>query len=267
MAVSGIVVCAINSLLLLFAMIDYLICEVDLFGLVWMSLSFVGVVTVPLGLVMVIQSLFFLRSRRARIILFWSLGIAVLPFIVFGLLPPGERRAPQKMEKYYLKNRTDMELLARRLYEVMPDSTQLVYNQKGSHTVKCLAPDSDYWGYPMVKDSCADTVLVLPPSLQDSLTALMRSLRCKNVRLYKPTALARFHYRNSGFATYWFQLTLRPYTPEQMRRQLNAYNVIPYSPQVCFCYHGGATDGDSPFPGKDSYLESLRHRGLLPAED
>ena len=266
-AVSGIVVCVINSLLLLFAMVDYLFYQVDLFGLVWMSFSFVGVVTVPLGLVMVVQSLFFLRSRRARIILFWSLGIAVLPFIVFGLLPPGERRAPQQMEKYYLKNRTYMELLARRLYEVMPDSTQLVYYQKGTYTVECLASDTDFWGYPLVKDSCADTVLALPPSLQDSLTSLMRSLRCKSVRLYKPTALARFHYRNSGFATYWFQLTLRPYTPEQMRRQLNAYNVIPFSPQVCFCYHGGATDGDGPFPGKDSFVQFLRHRGLLPAED
>lgn len=266
-AASGFVVCVLNSLLLLITAADYLFFQVDLFGLIWMSLCFVGVVTVPLGLVLFIQSLFFLRSRRAKVILIWSLGIALLAFIVFGLLPPGERRAPQKMEKYYLKNRTDMELLARRLYEVMPDSTQLVYNQKGSHTVKCLAPDSDFWGYPMVKDSCADTVLVLPPSLQDSLTALMMSLRCKNVRLYKPTALARFHYRNSGFATYWFQLTLRPYTPEQMRRQMNAYNVIPYSPQVCFCYHGGATDGDSPFPGKESFVQSLRHCGLLPAED
>jgi hypothetical protein len=71
-AVSGIVVCVINSLLLLFAMVDYLFYQVDLFGLVWMSFSFVGVVSVPLGLVMVIQSFFFLRSRRARIILFWS---------------------------------------------------------------------------------------------------------------------------------------------------------------------------------------------------
>jgi hypothetical protein len=87
------------------------------------------------------------------------------------------------------------------------------------------------------------------------------------VRLYKPTALARFHYRNSGFATYWFQLTLTPYTPGQMRRQLATYNVIPFSPQVCFCYHGGATDGDRPFPGKEPYLQSLRQRGLLPAED
>lgn len=48
-AVSGIVVCAINSLLLLFVMIDYLICEVDLFGLVWMSLSFVGWSPCPWG--------------------------------------------------------------------------------------------------------------------------------------------------------------------------------------------------------------------------
>lgn len=266
-AVSGIVVCVINSLLLLFAMVDYLFYQVDLFGLVWMSFSFVGVVTVPLGLVLVIQSLFFLRSRRARVILFWSLGIAVLPFIVFGLLPPGEWRAPQQMEKYYQKNHPDMELLTQRLYVAMPDSTRLVFYPNGEYSVKCLTPDSDYWGYPLVKDSCADTVLVFPPSLQDSLTALMRSLRCKNVRLYKPTALARFHYRNSGFATYWFQLTLRPYTPEQMRRQLNAYNVIPFSPQVCFCYHGGATDGDGPFPGKDSFVQFLRHRGLLPAED
>jgi len=266
-AASGIVVCVLNSLLLLITAADYLFFQVDLFGLIWMSLCFVGVVTVPLGLVLFIQSLFFLRSRRAKVILIWSLGIALLAFIVFGLLPPGERRAAQHMEKYSQTTHPDMELLTQRLYVAMPDSTRLVFYPNGEYSVKCLTPDSNYWGFPIVKDTCADTAFYLPPSLQDSLMGVMKRLRCPQVQVYKPTALARFHYRSSGFGSYWFQLTLTPYTPEQMRRQLNAYNVIPYSPQVCFCYHGGAIDGDRPFPGKEPYLQSLRHRGLLPAED
>jgi len=47
-AASGIVVCVLNSLLLMTAA-DYLFFQVDLFGLIWMSLCFVGVVTVPWG--------------------------------------------------------------------------------------------------------------------------------------------------------------------------------------------------------------------------
>lgn len=268
-------VCVVNSVLLLLFAVDYLLCEIDLFLVVWF-LSSVLLVTIPLGLIAFIFSLFHLLQRPGRIVAIWSAALVLAAVVVFVLLPPGSSRVPYKMEKHYLKNQATMESLANRLYSIMPDSTQWVLTSSGEMSWHRITSETNYFGYPMVEDSLTlpdsasmvvttqalpediDYKLELPQPLQDSILDVLKSLHCEKLTLYKPTALALFDYIHSGFASYWFEMTLIPFTSEQMQQQMGTYNAIPFSPQVCFRFHGGATDGDGPFPYKEAYLKDRR---------
>lgn len=243
-----------NTLCLLLASLDYLLCEVDWFLLVWI-IAPVALVTVGIGLVFTIYALFHLRNRYWRIVALWGLLLALVTFIVFWLLPPGTSRVPAKMERHYLRHQSTMASIAGTIYTAMPDSTLLVLNASGHLSLSHISPETDFWGYPVTADTAANAHL--PVSFpQDSILRLMKQMRCSRVQVYKPAALALFDYITSGFASYWFEFPLIPFSPEQMRDQLHTYNALPYSPQVCFRFHGGATDGDSPFPYKDKFLLS-----------
>lgn len=258
-SVLGYVVCAVNSLLLLLFAVDYLSPELDLFLVVWM-LSGLMLFTVPLGVICFICSLFHLRQREERRVAIWSLAMVLFLFVVFYLLPSGSSRVPAKMESHCVKHEAAMLALANQLYDLVPDSTMLEYSTKEGITLSRIDSVNNYMGYPFTE---SDTTLALIGNMPDSLDFQLTALHCDRLTLYKPTALARFDYLTSGFATYWFEVSLVPFTSEQVQRQLDTYNAVPFSPHVCFRFHGGATDGDAPFPYKEKYVESLRQRGLL----
>jgi len=241
-----------NTLCLLLAALDYLLCEIDLFLLVFI-VGTVAIVSGLVGLLHTIYALFHLRNPFWRTLALWGLSLALTTFVVFWLLPPGTSRVPSKMEKYYLRHQTAMTSLANTIYASMPDSTCLVIQSSGQLVLSPIRGKDNYWGYPILADTVASQSL--PATFpKDSILGLMKQIHCPKVEVYKPTALALFHYLKSGFASYWFELTLVPFTPEQMQHQLLMYNALPYSPQVCFRFHGGATDGDASFPYKDDFL-------------
>lgn len=258
-SVLGYVVCAVNSLFLLLFAIDYLSPELDLFLVVWMS-SGLMIFTVPIGVICFICSLFHLRQREERRVAIWSLAMVLFLFVVFYLLPSGSSRVPAKMESHCVKHEVTMLALANQIYDLMPDSTMLEYTPSDGITLSRIDSVNNYMGYPFAK---SDSSLNLNGVMPDSLDLQLEALHCDGLTLYKPTALARFDYLTSGFATYWFEVSLVPFTAEQVQRQLDTYNAVPFSSHVCFRFHGGATDGDAPFPYKDKYVESLRQRGML----
>ena len=265
-------ICAVNSLLLLLVAVDYLFCEVDLFLIIWMS-SILLLVTVPIGVICFIYSLFHLCHRVGRRVAIWSLALVLFLFVVFYLLPSGSSRIPAKMESHCVKHEATMLALANQLYDLMPDSTMLKYTPSDGITLLRIDSVNNYMGYPFaVENSTQDAATVLSLEgchdgggvcLQDSLSLLLESLHCNRLTIYKPTGLALFDYLTRGFATYWFEVSLTPYTEDDQQRLLNTYNAVPFSSHVCFRFHGGATDGDAPFPCKEQYIESLRQRGLL----
>ena len=251
--------CAFNSLLLLLLAVDYIFCEIDLFLVVWMS-SILLLVTVPLGLVCFIVSLCHLRQREERLIVIWNVLLVAVLFVVFYLLPSGSSRIPAKMEKHCVQHGADMLALTNQLYDLMPDSTMLEYSSKEGITLSRIDSLKNPLGHPFAN---TDTTLSLNGDLPNNLQHQLKALHCYKLTLYKPTALATFNYLHSGFATYWFEVLLTPYTPEQVQQQLNDSYTVPFSSHVCFRFHGGATDGDAPFPYKEQYVESLRQRGLI----
>ena len=252
-------VCAVNSLLLLLVAVDYLFCEVDLFLIIWMS-SILLLVTVPIGVICFIYSLFHLRQRVGRHVAIWSLALVLFLFVVFYLLPSGSSRVPAKMESHCVKHEATMLAVANQIYDLMPDSTMLEYTLSDGITLSRIDSVNNYMGYPFAK---SDTSLNLIGNMPDSLDIQLKTLHCDRLTLYKPTDLALFNYLTRGFATYWFEVSLVPYTEDDQQRLLNTYNAVPFSSHVCFRFHGGATDGDASFPYKDKYVESLRQRGLL----
>ena len=264
-------ICAINSLVLLVFVVDWLFCEVDLFGLIWMLSAFVLLWSVPLGLIIFIYSLFHLRQRTGRRIALWNVLMVVVACVTFWLLPQGLSRVPVKMERHCLKHETDMLSIANRLYDLMPDSTMLVYTQKGEVTLHSIDSLNNILGYPFVADTDTYDASAIPSlegchdsgrvCLNDSIISLLKFLHCKKLTICKPTGLATFHYLTSGWARYWFEVSLNPYTEEARQWQLDRYNRIPFSPHVCFCFDGGVTDHDGPFPYKEKYLEatSIKH--------
>ena len=254
-------VCAVNSLLLLLVAVDYLFCEVDLFLIIWMS-SILLLVTVPIGVICFFYSLFHLRHRVGRRVAIWSLALVLFLFVVFYLLPSGSSRIPAKMESHCLKHEADMLAIANQIYDLMPDSTMLEYTPKDGVTLYRIQSFNNIFSYPFSGNE--DTLDASAYSHFSILNSqLLESLHCDKLTLYKPTGLALVDYLTSGFATYWFEVSLTPYTEDDQQRLLNTYNAIPYSSHVCFRFHGGATDGDAPFPYKEQYIESLRQRGLL----
>ena len=258
-SVLGYVVCAVNSLLLLLFAVDYLSPELDLFLIVWMSLGLM-VFTVPLGVICFICSLFHLRQREERRVAIWSLALVLFLFVVFYLLPSGSSRVPAKMESHCVKHEATMLALANQIYDLMPDSTMLEYTPSDGITLSRIDSVNNYMGYPFAK---SDSSLNLIGNMPDSLDIQLKTLHCDRLTLYKPTDLALFNYLTRGFATYWFEVSLVPYTEDDQQRLLNTYNAVPFSSHVCFRFHGGATDGDAPFPYKEKYVESLRQRGLI----
>ena len=98
---------AINSLILLLVAVDYLLCEVDLFGIVWLS-STLLIVTLPIGLLFFIYSLFCLRHKEGRCIAIWTAAMVLFFFVVFWLLPSGSSRVAAKMEKHCLRHEEEM---------------------------------------------------------------------------------------------------------------------------------------------------------------
>lgn len=247
-------VCAVNTLFLLVAAVDYLFVEVDLFLLVWIGAS-VALVTLLLGLVIFIYALFHLHCRAGRTISLWNIGIVVVAFVVFWLLPPGVSRVPYKMESHYLAHRQDMERIAHQLYGRMPDSTLLVFTNDGAATLSRITSGVNWFDHPIVDDSVAPPPFAFQSEAQrDSLVSLLDQIGCKRLRLYRPTGLALFDYAASGFATYWFEIPFTPFTDEQMRAQELTPQIVPYSRHVFFRFHGGATDGDGPFPYKEAFL-------------
>ena len=259
-------ICAINSLVLLVFVIDWLFCEVDLFGFIWMLSAIVLLWSVPLGLILFIYSLFHLRQRAGRCIALWNVLIVLVACVTFWLLPNGLSRVPVKMERHCLKYESTMLSVANQLYDLMPDSTMLVYTQKGETTLSRIGSVNNLFGYPFVYDTDTLDASAIPSlegchdsggvCLNDSIISLLKFLHCKKLTVYKPTGLATFHYLTSGWATYWFEVSLNPYTEEARQRQLDTYNIIPFSSHVCFRFDGGATDHDGPFPYKEKYLEA-----------
>ena len=247
-------VCAVNSLLLLLFAVDYLLCEIDLFLFVWIS-SMLLLVTVPLGLALFVYSLFRLRHKEGRVVAIWSLALVAVVFVVFWLLPSGSSRVPSKMEAHCIKHEATMLSLAADLYGVMPDSSMLEYSPAKGARLSHIASWENLWGYPGIEDSIEMAPVSLTPSQIDSVTRVMESFHCDELTIYKPKGLALFKYLTSGFASYWFEVSLTPYTEEARQGQLNTYNIIPFSQHVCFRYHGGAIGGDDPFPYKEEYLE------------
>ena len=245
---------AINSLILLLVAVDYLLCEVDLFGIVWLS-STLLLVTLPIGLLFFIYSLFRLRHKEGRCIAIWTAAMVLFFFVVFWLLPSGSSRVAAKMEKHCLRHEEEMLSIANRLYAVMPDSTCLEYTPSGEVGLTCIDSIYTYWGNPIVKDSCTVDSTALTSLPSDSIDQVLKTLHCDRLIIYKPTGLALFRYLSSGFGSFWFDVSLTPYTEEAKERQLHTYNTIPFSSHVCFRYHGGATDSDGPFPNKEKYLE------------
>ena len=248
-------VCAVNSLLLLLMVVDYLLCEIDLFLFVWIS-SMLLFVTVPLGLALFVYSLFRLRHKVGRVVTIWTLAMAASFFVVFWLLPSGSSRVPSKMEAHCIKHEATMLSLAADLYRVMPDSSMLEYSPSKGVSLSHIAPWENLWGYPGIEDSIEVAPVSLTSSQIDSITRVMKSFHCDELTIYKPKGLALFKYLTSGFASYWFEVSLTPYTEAARQGQLKIYNVIPFSQHVCFRYHGGAIGGDDPFPYKEEYLES-----------
>ena len=246
---------AINSLILLLAAVDYLLCEVDLFGIVWMS-STLLLVTVPIGVIFFIYSLFHLRHKEERCIAIWTAAMVLFFFVVFWLLPSGSSRVPAKMEKHCVKHESDMLSIATSLYDLMPDSTMLEYTPKDGITLCRIQSSSNFFNYPIpdTEDTIDASTYSQFPILNSQL---LKTLHCSKLTIYKPTAVALFDYLTIGFATYWFEVLVIPntYTDEGIQWQFDTPNTIPYSYHTCFCYYGGATDGDSPFPYKEKYVE------------
>ena len=258
-------VCAVNSLLLLLFAVDYLLCEIDLFLFVWIS-SMLLLVTVPLGLALFVYSLFRLRHKEGRVVAIWSLALVAAVFVVFWLLPSGSSRVPSKMETHCIKHEATMLSLAADLYGVMPDSSMLEYSPAKGARLSHIASWENLWGYPGIEDSIEMAPVSLTPSQIDSVTRVMESFHCDELTIYKPKGLAMFKYLTCGFASYWFEVSLTPYTEAVRQGQLNIYNVIPFSQHVCFRYHGGAIGGDDPFPYKEEYVETLKKRGMIPEQ-
>lgn len=248
-------VCAINSLILLMAAVDYLFCEVDLFGILWMS-SILLLVTLSIGVIFFIYSLFHLRHKEERCIAIWTAAMVLFFFVAFWLLPSGSSRVPAKMEQHCLRHEEEMLSIANRLYAVMPDSTCLEYTPSGGISLTCIDSLYTYWGNPIAKDSCTVDSSALAPIPTDSINRVLKTLHCDRLIIYKPTGLALFRYLTSGFGSFWFGVSLTPYTSEQVQQQLDSYYTVPFSSHVCFRFHGGAIGGDDPFPYKEEYLES-----------
>ncbi len=257
------VACAINSLLLILFSVDYLFFEIDLFLYVWMAGNLL-IVTVPLGLICFIYSLFHLRERPGRIIALWTLLLALVASVVFWLLPNGSSRIPSKMEAHCIKHEATMLSLTNYLYGVMPDSSMLDYSPSKGISLSHIASWENMWGHPGIEDSIEMAPVSLTSTQLDSITRVMKSFHCEALTIYKPKGLALFEYFTRGFASYWFEVSLTPYTEEARQGQLNTYNVIPYSQHVCFRFHGGAIGGDDPFPYKEEYVETLKKRGMCP---
>ena len=265
-------ICAINSLLLLLMAVEYLFCQVDIFVILWLS-SILLFVTVPTGVVCFTYSLFHLRQRAGRRIAIWSAAMVLFVIVVFYLLPPGSSHVPAKMEEHYVDNEAVMLPLANRLYDLMPDSTRLVVTSSDEITLSRIDSANNWLGHPyFIEDStlCAAAVHMFEVChesggvcLKDSVADILKQLHCNKLTIYKPTKLALFDYLTKGFATYWFEVSLRHYTPEEVQQQLESHNTVPFSPHVCFRFYGGTTDADAPFPYKKRYVESLRQRGLL----
>ena len=167
------------------------------------------------------------------------------------------------MEKHCLRHEDEMLSIANSLYAAIPDSTCLEYIPSGELSLKCIDSSYNYMDHPFVKDSCTVDSSVLTSLPLDSINSVLKTLHCDRLTIYKPTGLALFRYVTSGFGSFWFEMSLTPYTEEAKERQLHTYNTIPFSSHVCFRYHGGATDSDGPFPNKEKYVESLRQRGML----
>ena len=206
--------------------------------------------------------------------------IVLVACVTFWLLPNGLSRVPAKMEQHCLKYESTMLAVANQLYDLIPDSTMLVYTQNGEVTLSRIDSVNNLFGYPFVYDTDtldASGTMSTGHSfsssegretssgcfsdsggvcLNDSIISLLKFLHCKKLTIYKPTGLATFDYLYSGWARYWFEVSLTPYTEETRQRQLNTYNIIPFSSHVCFRFDGGATDHDGPFPYKEKYLES-----------
>lgn len=262
LSVLAYIVCAVNTVLLLLVAVDYLFCEVDLFLAVLVS-AIVMLVTAVLGTVCFIYSLFHLRERKGRAIALWTVLLLLAAYVVFWLLPSGSSRVPSKMEARCIKHEADMLSLSNYLYGVMPDSSMLEYSPSKGVSLSHIASWENLWGHPGIKDSIEMAPVSLTLSQWDSVTRVMKSFHCDALTIYKPKGLALFRYLKSGFASYWFEVSLTPYTEEARQGQLNTYNVIPFSQHVCFRYHGGAIGGDDPFPYKEKYVKSLYQRGLL----
>ena len=262
LSVLAYIVCAVNTVLLLLAAVEYLFCEVDLFLVVWIS-AMVMLVTAVLGIVCFIYSLFHLRERRGRVIALWTVSLVLAAYVFFWLLPNGSSRVPSKMEAHCIKHEATMLSLADYLYGVMPDSAMLEYSPSKGVSLSHIASWENMWGYPGIEDSIEMAPVSLTSSQLDSITRVMKSFHCDDLTIYKPKGMALFKYLTRGFASYWFEVSLTPYTEEARQGQLNIYNVIPFSQHVCFRFHGGAIGGDDPFPYKEEYVTSLRQRGMI----
>lgn len=246
-------VCIVNTLLLLLFSVDYLFCEIDLFLILWMS-SMVMIVTIPLGVACFVYSLFRLRQHPGRVIALWTLLLLLLAFIVLMVLPSGSSRVPAKMEKHCIKHEAAMLSLANSLYATMPDSTMLEVTRTGGISLLRIQSTNNFFSYPLPVDSDTLNVSASALNIPSDMPDIMKTIHCKELTVYKPTGLATFDYLTMGFGSYWFEVSIIPYTNKARQQQLNTYNVIPYSSHTCFRFHGGATDGDSPFPYKEEYL-------------
>ena len=79
--------------------------------------------------------------------------MAVVACVTLWLLPQGLSRVPAKMERHCLKYESTMLSVANQLYDLMPDSTMLVYTQKGEATLHSIDSLNNIFGYPFVADT------------------------------------------------------------------------------------------------------------------
>ena len=247
------VVLVVNTLLAIVFCLYLILYEVDFFLVLWLG-SVVGLVSCPLGLILLILA--WVRRWDQRIpITVWSLSIVAVILLSMYVLPPATKRIPYAMERHYLKYSEQIRQLSDYALDSLqlPDSTSIVLSKDTFITRHVLGkhPMHDFENVFFMYN---DTVFDVDEERLMEARRLLAKCGLKECTVYSHYQLVEFEFAHKGFGTWWFRVPRQPLTEEEIELQKEDYHLCPCSAEVYFIFDGGAIDHDCPFPYKEDFI-------------
>lgn len=250
-------VLAFNSLFAVLFCLDYSLYEIDLFLVIWMC-STTAIFSFPIGIGLSIYAIFRKESPLFRIVApIWTGAIIALFVLAFYVLPSGAERISNGMEKQYVTNHDAIMQLCRYATDSLslPDSTALVITAHNRLQTRRVIGRNAIFPNPALI-ATQDTIFDIDERSAQRLMQLHKAARVDAFSVYMPDSLVNIHFVHRGFGRFWYEIPHHPYTEHEMYFQLVNPRTCPYSPDVCFCFDGGAIGHKNPYPVKAYFLQS-----------